>query len=130
MNNSRKKSIITVIVVIVIVVAALILQQNGFIPSRMGSRVGWTENIGNKSWEVSYTSLDGTFSKYIKPENDKVLIKVVTKSGELTIELTENDGSSIFNHKFTGNESLEAPVRGRIKIKVTADNHSGGFIVK
>ena len=34
------------------------------------------------------------------------------------------------NREFTGNESLEAPVRGRIKIKVTADNHSGGFIVK
>ncbi|MCR4678032.1 MAG: hypothetical protein K5679_04670 [Lachnospiraceae bacterium] len=130
MNNSRKKTILTFVLVAVIVVIAIILQQNGFIPSKMGSRAGWTENIGNKSWEVNYISLDGKFSKYIKPENNTVIVEVVTKSGELTIELTDKDGNSIFNHKFTESESLEVPVSGRIKIKATADDHSGGFTVK
>jgi len=130
MNNSRKKTIITVILVAVIVVIAFVLQQNGFIPSKMGSRVGWTENIGNSSWEVSYASLDGKFSKYIKPESDKVIVEVVTKSGELTIDLTDKDGNNIFSHRFTGSESLEASVSGKVKINVTADNHSGSFAVK
>ena len=130
-NNNLSKTIVTVVIAAVLFIGALILQRNGYLfTSKMGSRFGWSENFGNKSWEVTYSSITGKYSKYIKPESDKVTVEVVTESGELTIELSDKDGNTVFSHTFTDSESMEVPVSGKIKIKATADHHSGGFTVK
>lgn len=130
MGKKPKNSLSTIITVVVLLVVLFILRQTGLISSRSGSRLGFSEDVSIGSWSADYSSLSGTYTKKLIPATDKLTISVVTNSGEVNIELVDENGNSVFSKDFTSTESEEVNATGKLTVKVKAKKHSGSFDIK
>ena len=118
---------------IIIVVAALIAAANffGIGTMRSATRIGYAEHGGRQSWSASYKMLDGKMKHTTRPkDSQKTLhIEIVTESGTLSIEITDEDGNVVFDENNAETSAFDVPVSGKAVVRIDAERHKGGFSI-
>ena len=131
MSDGMKKILVSVGTALLIVIAIVIMNvTTGGAVFRSGVRLGYVGNELPHSWTGKYTSIMGNFSKSITPKGDVLTIEITTNSGELNVEITNEDKEVIYSNTFTDTQTVEVPVTGKVKIKLSTDKHSGSFSFK
>ena len=131
MNEGIKKIIVSIATAVLIVGFIVVMNiATGGPVLRSGVRIGYAGNELPHSWTGSYASIKGNFSKSLTPKGDVLTIEVSTTSGELTVEITNADKEVIYTNTFTDTQTVELPVTGKVKIKLTTSGHSGSFSFK
>ncbi len=98
----------------------------GFEP-KSATRIGYIGNNGLSSWSGKYSLLDGTMKKTIRPKNDVLGIDIETESGQISIEIRDDDGEVIFDEKNMETGDYSVSVDGKVTVKIKADKHKGRF---
>lgn len=131
--KDTKKSIFSVLSFIVILLAAIVILRGilrlGTNSTFSGTRTGYSGEEDKGNWSGNYLSLNGTLRKKIDPETNMLHIQVETKSGTLTIEITDAQDKEIFTAACDKTESFEVAVSGKVSVKIKADHHSGSFTI-
>ena len=130
MKEGTKKIVMSVVTAVFVVGLVLVLKLSGCASFRSGIRIGYAGSELPSSWTGSYVSIKGNFSKSLTPKGDALHIEITTSSGELNVEITNADKEVIYQNTFTGDETLELPVTGKVKIKLSTGGHSGSFSFK
>ena len=126
LKKNRNKIIATA--VSVIIVAALIIRfALGFGNSAV--KVGYVGNELWNSWTATYTSLDGKLTHKIHPDSYLVKFYFTTKEGKITLTVYDDKGVEIDTREITSDETFELGVTGKIKVKIEAEKHKGGFVI-
>ncbi|MBQ7874758.1 MAG: hypothetical protein IJ306_06320 [Oscillospiraceae bacterium] len=90
------------------------------------------ENSTAKSWRQSHDYLDGRKSHTLRlgTKAQDMVIEVVTEKGEIDIIVTDSFGNTVFEIDDAETGKYAFTARGKIKIRVEADEHSGSFSVE
>ena len=116
-----------VIIVVAVLVILILTHVFGLGTIRQATRVGFVQKAGWNDWSASYTTLDGYLQRTIRPEDNTLLVEVETKSGNITIEMKDENGNVIFSETDIATSSFEVDVPKKVTIRVYADNHEGSF---
>lgn len=132
MKDTKKTIFSTVKFVVIMLIAIVIVRgimRLGTSSTFSGTRTGYSGEEDKGNWSANYRSLNGTLRKKINPETDMLHIQVETKSGTLSIEITDAEDKEIFTATCDKAESFEVPVSGKVTIKLKAGHHSGSFSI-
>ena len=130
MSEGTKKVLKAVAAAVFVVVLVIVMKFTGCAAFRSGIRIGYAGSELPHSWTGSYSSIKGYFSKSLTPKGDTLNIEITTTSGELEVEITNADKEVIYTNTFTDNQTVELPVTGKVKIKLSTSGHSGSFSFK
>ena len=95
---------------------------------RSGVRIGYIENAGRHHWRAEYVKLYGSMSHTLRPEGDTLAVNIETESGEILLEISDTAGEILLSADAAGEYSVPAP--GKVKVRIRADDHCGGFDVR
>lgn len=103
----------------------------GLTAFRSGSRIGYFESKTSTNWSASYLHLNGVMKKYMNTTGAACIfhIESETKSGTLSIEIEDSDGTVIFSEPDMKNQSFDVKTNGKIKVIIKADNCKGNFSI-
>ena len=122
-----RKEIICVALLIAAVLAVTNLSTWGSI--RSATRLGYVGSELPRSWSGKYAMLNGTMAHTLSPKDPPKTLRaeIVTESGSLSILIYDHDGNVLLNRENVGTDSIELPVGGKVRVKLTADHHRGRF---
>ncbi len=127
----KKKVIIFSIVLIMFLAILFVLLSRGGVVSRHSNiRIGYVENTTSSSWEAHYASLQGNSATVLNVKSDSLDVSVTTESGSISIEITDMDGNNLYRGNNLETCSFSVGARGKVKISIDAERHSGGFSFK
>ena len=128
-TKSLKATVWIVLAVIVLIVAVIFL---GMGTRRSATCIGYVEHSVGRSWEASYTMLDGKLKHTIRPKDtQKTLhIETVTEDGSISIEIIDKDGNVIFDKDNIETTRYDVNVSGKVVVYIEADRHSGSFSIE
>lgn len=132
MKNTKKIIFSILNFAIIMLIASVIVRgimRLGTSSTFSGTRTGYSGEEDKGNWSANYRSLNGTLRKKINPETDMLHIQVETKSGTLSIEITDAENKEIFTAICDKAESFEVPVSGKVTVKIKAGHHSGSFSI-
>ena len=120
-----------IVIVVIVVTAVLLMNVWGIGTNRTGYRMGYVSNNGWSDWVTSYAFLNGTLDHTIHPKAtpETYYIQVETESGNLSIQIMDKDGNTIFSETDIGSEIFSIEVQGNFSVHITAHNHKGGFSI-
>ena len=95
-----------------------------------GSKFGFAGSSTPGSWTGTYASIKGTFSRSFTVKDGIINVEITTKEGDLTVEITDENKAVIYSNTFTGDETVQVPAEGKVKIKLTTKGHSGSYSFK
>lgn len=133
MMKHKPKSLTSAILIALIIIACIAaVNFLGIGTMRSATRIGYVEHDGWRNWSASYTMLDGKMKHTIRPEDtQKTLhIEVVTEDGTISIEITDKDGSVIFDEDNIETATYDMNVSGKVVVRIEADKHKGSFDIE
>lgn len=114
----------------VILLLSLLALTGGFGSTRSAVRIGYVGSEGWSNWSGRYASLSGTMKKTIHPKEDVLHIEAKTNSGAISIEIWDADGNIVFDERDIGTASFDIDVSTKLVVKITAEKHSGSFLIE
>lgn len=122
--KSKKANLVILVIGLIAILAAGVC---GFASTRSAMRIGYVGSEGWSNWSGRYMMLDGTMQKSIHPDGDTLHVAVETKSGAISIEIRNADGTVIFEEENMETTSFDVQASGKVVVRITADNHKGSF---
>lgn len=103
----------------------------GLTSFRSGSRIGYFETKTSTNWTAEYIQLNGVMKKYMNNGRKECVLHIEseTKSGALSIEIENSDGTIIFSEVDMKNHSFDVKVDGKIRVTIEADKCKGSFSI-
>lgn len=113
------------VVLLVVVIMSII---GGAGSSRKSAvRIGYVGSETNHKWTGSYAEVNGTMVKTINPSNDELSVDIVTNSGSIAVVIESTSGEIFYRGNNLETCSFSVKTKGKVKITITADKHSGAF---
>ncbi len=91
------------------------------------TRIWYSENEGQNSWSGKYMYLNGTMKKQIQVLGEHLEITVETKSGSLSVKITDRGGTVIFERDDIGTETFSVEASGKVTVQIEAEKHRGSI---
>ena len=131
MKFKPKSTRTTILILVVAAVLMVIAYFMGFTSTRSTTRIGYSGNEGWRSWSGSYAMLSGSMQKTIHPKDTETTlhIDVITKSGNISIQIFDKDRNVIFKQTNIGTEAFEVSVSGKVIVRIDAEQHKGSFSI-
>lgn len=116
-------------VILVVSMVLFFVFQMGGSSVRSAVRIGYVGHESRTEWTARYHSLSGTMSKKLYPKSggEPYTIKMETKSGDISIKITDQEGNTIFSKKEMQSGTDHIVLNHVSRVKITADGHSGSF---
>lgn len=128
-KSKKKAKIFGIIAASAIVLAMILVIIFGGESSVV--KVGYVGNSTWSSWTGNYNYLDGEMKHTIISNSDSSIlhIAVTTEEGSISIQITDSEGNIIFDENNIETRTFELPVDGKVRIKIEAEKHKGGFVI-
>ncbi len=112
-----------------ILAMCLTFSLTGLASSGSGTRMGWMEGKTRDSWTADYSYFRGYQQRIVNIEDDPTLLhlEASTQDGTFGILITDSDGTSLFQEDFSEPVSLDIPIPGKVRVRVTGDGIRGSF---
>lgn len=132
MKNKTKNLISVALIVITVVTLIAIANFLGIGTMRSATAIGYVSNDGWRNWSASYTMLDGTLTRTIRPKDtqEKIHVEVVTEDGSISIEMKDADGNVIFDEDNIETSTFDVNLSGKVVVRIEADKHKGSFNIE
>lgn len=97
--------------------------------SRSAVQLMYTETVDRHHWSAQYQYFDGWMQHSLTPaqEGQSLQIQGMTQSGRLSVQVTDQEGRTLFEQQELKNGLYTIPVQGRVKVRLTGESHQGGF---
>ena len=97
--------------------------------SRSAVQLMYTETVDRHHWSAQYQYFDGWMQHSLTPaqEGQSLQIQGMTQSGRLSVQVTDQEGRTLFEQQELKNGLYTIPVQGRVKVRRTGESHQGGF---
>lgn len=97
--------------------------------SRSAVQLMYTETVDRHHWSAQYQYFDGWMQHSLTPaqEGQSLQIQGMTQSGRLSVQVTDQEGRTLFEQQELKNGLYTIPVQGRVKVRLTGKSHQGGF---
>ncbi len=115
---------------IIILVLLIVYKVFGVGTLSSGMKLGFAGNSTFHTYEGSYSKIIGIFSHSLTPSknSDEIACVIKTKSGSLTVTITEKEsGETIYEETVTDSKSFAVPASGKVKIVLKTGSHSGSY---
>ena len=93
-------------------------------------KIGSISNKTGRGWSDRHYFLSGTMTHTLSPDDGSLHVEVETKSGAISIEMTDETGGSIFHTDEAGTEAFDVDVSGSVTVRIEADGHRGSFSIQ
>ena len=126
-NVSRK---IAVPVMIAVLIVVIILKGFGLLTFRSGMRYGFAGNDGIHTYNGTYSKITGSMMHDLRPSkgSDTVHCEITTKSGTLHVQIIQkSDEKVVFDREISGDETFDVAAEGKIRVKLSTEEHSGSY---
>lgn len=132
MKNKMKSFQGVLLIAFLIIVPFAVVNFFGIGTAYSGIRMGYASHDGWRDWSADYTMLDGKMKHTIHPKDTQntFRVEVVTEEGSISIEMTDTDGSVIFDGDNLQTSSFDVDVPGKVVVRIEADKHKGGFRIE
>lgn len=116
---------------IVNLAANIIPQAMGYESERSSMRIGYVGSSGWSNWSGRYSSLDGNMKKTIHAADKTLEIAVETTSGNISIEVYDNNNVLVWSRENISTESFSVEIPDeKAVVRILSDNHKGSFDIK
>ena len=114
--------------VIAIVIFVVIL-RSGVAPTGSGLQMGWVESNTRDHWSATYAFHDGYQQRTINTDGEPTVLEVeiVSSSGEISMTVTDENGTVIYDQQGIETSSFEIEIFGKVTVKITGDDHKGSY---
>lgn len=98
-------------------------------PMNASVRIGYVSHRKWDSWSARYQMLSGVQRHAIGQDDIASIldVQVVTESGNICIEMNDEDGNVVFKQDAIETSAFTFNVSGKISICVNANKHKGSF---
>lgn len=126
--EAKKRAIVIILFFSAVIAFVLfVVFQNGGVTTNSGLRIGYVGNSTPHSWSGQYLELDGTMTKSLTPENEDLLVDIVTESGSIDIIIKDKSGEQLYRGTDLSTCSFKVGTKGKVSITVKGDKHRGSF---
>lgn len=122
------QEIIAMVAGVILLVVVIMSIIGGTGSSRKSAvRIGYVGSETNHKWTGSYAEVNGTMVKTINPSNDELSVDIITNSGSIAVVIESTSGEIFYRGNDLETCSFSVKTKGKVKITITADKHSGAF---
>ena len=126
--KKERKSKIAATLASILILLAVILSTHLF-GREPAVKIGYQAVRKANSWSATYSMIDGETKHKITAKSGKLLISVKTEEGNISIEILDSDGNTLFDKENVGTEAFELDVPEKVTVIIEAEKHKGSFVI-